>query len=90
MSATPLRSEPTVVLADDHPATRSAVRMALMSGGFRVLAEAADCDGAVRAVARENPDVCLLDVGMRGGGIDAARRIATESTVDVGHHVERF
>jgi DNA-binding NarL/FixJ family response regulator len=69
---------PTVVLADDHPATRLGVRMALMNGGFKVVAEAADCEGAVRAVIRERPDVCLLDVGMRGGGIQAAARIAAE------------
>jgi len=69
---------PTVVTADDHPATRLGVRMALTRGGFRVVAEAADCEGAVEAVSRERPDVCLLDVCMPGGGIEAARRI-TES-----------
>jgi DNA-binding NarL/FixJ family response regulator len=74
----PVPDVPTVVLADDHPATRLGVRMALTSGGFSVVAEAADCEGAVRAVARERPDVCLLDVGMQGGGIQAAVRIAAE------------
>ncbi len=78
MSARPIPATPTVVLADDHPATRLGVRMALMSGGFSVVAEAADCEGAVRAVTRERPDVCVLDVGMRGGGIQAAARIAAE------------
>ena len=33
---------PSVVIADDHPATRLGVRMALMRGGFDVVAEAAD------------------------------------------------
>jgi DNA-binding NarL/FixJ family response regulator len=67
---------PTLVIADDHPATRLGVRMASMRGGFDVVAEAADCEGAVAAVLRERPDVCLLDVSMPGGGIEAARRIA--------------
>ncbi|HEY7960980.1 MAG TPA: response regulator transcription factor [Solirubrobacteraceae bacterium] len=67
---------PSVVIADDHPATRLGVRMALMRGGFRVLAEVADGDGAVRAVRREHPDVCLLDVRMPGGGIQAAATLA--------------
>ena len=67
---------PTAVIADDHPATRLGVRMALIRGGFDVVAEAADRDGAVAAVTRERPDVCLLDVRMPGGGIDAARAIA--------------
>jgi DNA-binding NarL/FixJ family response regulator len=63
---------PTVVLADDHPATRLGVRMAVTGGGFDVLAEVADRDGAVEAVLRERPDICLLDVYMPGGGIEAA------------------
>ena len=66
---------PTVVTADDHPATRLGVRMALTRGDFQVVAEAADCETAVAAVLRERPDVCLLDVCMPGGGIEAARRI---------------
>ena len=69
-------SAPTIVIADDHPPIRLGVRMALMRGGFRVLAEAADADGAVEAVLRERPDACLLDVKMPGGGIDAAARLA--------------
>jgi DNA-binding NarL/FixJ family response regulator len=67
---------PTVVLADDHPVIRLGVRMALMRGGFEVLAEAADCDGAVEAVLRERPDICLLDISMPGGGIEAAAILA--------------
>jgi DNA-binding NarL/FixJ family response regulator len=67
-----LNETPTVVLADDHPVIRLGVRMALLRGGFQVCAEAADRDGAVEAVLRERPDVCLLDVYMPGGGIEAA------------------
>jgi DNA-binding NarL/FixJ family response regulator len=45
-------STPTIVIADDHPVIRLGVRMALMRGGFDVVAEAADRDGAVSAVLR--------------------------------------
>lgn len=76
MSVPPIAAAPSVVIADDHPAIRLGVRMALMSGGFDVVAETADAEGAVRAVARERPDVCLLDVRMPGGGIAAAGRVA--------------
>jgi DNA-binding NarL/FixJ family response regulator len=72
-------ASPTVVLADDHPVIRLGVRMALMRGGFEVLAEAADRDGAVEAVLRERPDVCLLDICMPGGGIEAAEILAKEA-----------
>jgi DNA-binding NarL/FixJ family response regulator len=68
--------EPTIVIADDHQATRLGVRMALMRGGFRVVGEASDSEGAVSAVLRERPDTCLLDIFMPGGGIETARRLA--------------
>jgi DNA-binding NarL/FixJ family response regulator len=71
-----VNEQPTVVLADDHPVIRLGVRMALMRGGFEVLAEAADRDGAVEAVLRERPDICLLDINMPGGGIEAAAILA--------------
>lgn len=81
MSAPSTRKQiPTVVIADDHPPTRLGVRMSLMRGGFDVVAEAADCDGAVEAVLSERPDVCLLDVSMPGGGgIVAASAVAEVS-----------
>ncbi len=76
LSGAHISSAPTIVIADDHPAIRLGVRMALMRGGFHVVAEAADCPEAVDAVLRERPEVCLLDVSMPGGGgIEAAARI---------------
>lgn len=68
--------EHTIVIADDHQVTRLGVRMALMRGGFQVVGEAADCEGAVNAVVSTRPDVCLLDVDIPGGGIETARRVA--------------
>lgn len=68
--------EPTIVIADHQQVSRLGVRMALMRGGFRVVGEAAECEGAVSAVVRERPDVCLLDVSIPGGGIETARRVA--------------
>jgi two-component system nitrate/nitrite response regulator NarL len=70
---------PTVVIADDHPPIRLGVRMALMRAGWRVLAEAGDSESAVEAVLRERPDVCLLDIRMPGGGIEAAAHLARET-----------
>ena len=55
VSSSPATELPTVVTADDHPATRLGVRMALTRGGFRVVAEAGDCEEAVAAVFRERP-----------------------------------
>ena len=70
---TPIR----VLLADDHEPTRKDVRNALEADdGIEVIAEAADAPGAVEAALREQPDVCLLDVHMPGGGIAAVWEIA--------------
>ena len=66
---------PRVVIADDHPPTRAGVRLALEDGGFVVCAEEETGPGAVAAALRDPPDVCLLDVDMPGGGIEAAETI---------------
>jgi two-component system NarL family response regulator len=65
-----------VLLADDHVGVRMGTRLALEEAGFEVCAEVADASSAVEAALRERPDVCLLDVVMPGGGIEAAAAIA--------------
>ena len=67
-----------VLIADDHPLARLGARRALEDGGFIVCAEAADAEAAIYAAVRERPDVCLLDLRMPGGGIEAAEAIADE------------
>jgi DNA-binding NarL/FixJ family response regulator len=71
-----LSHEPTILVADDHPVIRLGVRLALARGGFRVVAEASSSAAAVEAALRERPEVCLLDVYMPGGGVNAAQQIA--------------
>lgn len=65
------------MLADAHPLARLAMRQALGRVGVRVVDEAADAAGAVRATRAQRPSVCLLDVALPGGAIAAADRIAT-------------
>jgi DNA-binding NarL/FixJ family response regulator len=67
---------PSVVIADDHPIVRRGVRTALLRGGFEVVAEASSRDGVVDAVCKELPDLCLLDLSMPGGGLEAAEQLA--------------
>jgi DNA-binding NarL/FixJ family response regulator len=73
-SSAPLR----VVIADDHAPTRAGIRLALAGEGFSVCAEAADGGRAIEAARRCEPDVCLLDVHMPGGGIEACAAITSE------------
>jgi two-component system nitrate/nitrite response regulator NarL len=64
-----------VVVADDHPPTRAAVRDALEKRSCHVVAEAATAADALAAAREHRPDVCLLDINMPGSGITAAAEI---------------
>jgi two-component system nitrate/nitrite response regulator NarL len=66
---------PRVLIVDDHVPTRAGVRLALEEDGFVVSAEEDTGPGAVAAALRDPPDVCLLEVQVPGGGIEAAAAI---------------
>jgi DNA-binding NarL/FixJ family response regulator len=62
-----------ILIADDHPLIRCALRHDLERGGLEVCADVPTGAEAVQAALRERPDLCLLDVQMpHGGGIAAA------------------
>jgi DNA-binding NarL/FixJ family response regulator len=69
------RDDVRVLIADDHPATRTGIRRVLESDRFSVCAEAEDGPTAVEVARDEHPDLCLIDVYMPGGGIDATKAI---------------
>jgi DNA-binding NarL/FixJ family response regulator len=56
-----------VFIVDDHKLFLTGVR-AELGEAFEIVGEAADVDGAVRAIAEAEPDVVLVDVHMPGGG----------------------
>jgi len=67
-----------IVVADDHPLFREGVITSLRTAkDIEIVGQAADADGAVRIVREHVPEVALLDVTMPGGGLEAARKIAT-------------
>jgi DNA-binding NarL/FixJ family response regulator len=74
-----------VVIADDHPLVRLALRQSLeLEGDFRVLAEVRTGQEAVTAVGQEPPDLVLLDYQMPVlDGLEAARAIR-EAHPEVG------
>ena len=66
----------TVLLADDQALVRAGFRSLLRREPFRVVAEAATGDEAVRAARVHQPDVVLMDIRMPGlDGIAATARI---------------
>jgi DNA-binding NarL/FixJ family response regulator len=66
-----------VVLADDHPMVRTAIRKLLeKAGDIEVIGEADDGAEALRLVEDLDPDVLLLDMEMPGlNGVQVARQL---------------
>ncbi len=71
-----------IVVADDSVLVRQGVVAVLRDADFDVVAEAADVDGLLHAVAAHEPDVAVVDIRMppafAAEGIDAERRIRAE------------
>ena len=65
-----------VLIAADHLATRTGVRLAL--AGAADCSEAGDTDSAVAAALREQPDVCVVDFDPPGRAIRAAAEIVSK------------
>jgi DNA-binding NarL/FixJ family response regulator len=65
-----------VVIVDDHGLFRAGVK-AELEGLVDVAGEAGSVEDAVQLIAREQPDVVVLDVHMPGGGgIEVIRQVA--------------
>ncbi|KAA2262738.1 response regulator transcription factor [Solihabitans fulvus] len=81
-----------VVLADDEPLLRRGLRVLLESGDrVRVVAEAADGEQLLSAVARHRPDVVLIDVQMPGvDGLQALRRLRAQPNPPVAAILTTF
>jgi DNA-binding NarL/FixJ family response regulator len=75
-----------VLIVDDHAMFRAGVRSELGSAGAAavdVVAEAADVDEAIAAIAEHRPDVVLHDVHLPGGGgAEVMRRMSPAQAAD--------
>jgi DNA-binding NarL/FixJ family response regulator len=67
----------TVVLAERHRLTRTSLIRSLEEHGFSVVAEPTNAEEAVSAALEHNPDLCVIDGSLPGGGLEAARSIAS-------------
>ena len=74
----------TVLVVDDDAPLRALCRATLVEAGFRVL-EAADGDEALELIARDRPDLILLDVMMPrlSGWAVAAELLAEPATGEI-------
>jgi DNA-binding NtrC family response regulator len=66
-----------ILVIDDDPAIRDSLRMTLEYEGYEIVGAATGRDG-LALVARETPDLVLLDVDMPGmGGLDVLKGLHT-------------
>jgi len=70
-----MSAPPRVVIVDDHDLFRSGVH-AELKDRVAVVGDAGSVSQAIEVIAREQPDVVLLDVHMPdGGGVEVIRRV---------------
>jgi DNA-binding NarL/FixJ family response regulator len=74
-----VRRATRVVVAGAHLPTRTGIRLVLEGNGFEICAEAPDANGAVAAVLREKPELCLVDADLPGGAMLAIARMTTRA-----------
>jgi DNA-binding NarL/FixJ family response regulator len=69
---------PSIVIVEDHALTRAGLRTTLQ-GVFDVAAEAADGTDGWKTIARERPDVAVIDIGLPGiDGVTLTQRVRAE------------
>jgi DNA-binding NarL/FixJ family response regulator len=71
--------QPNVVIGASGPATLAGMRLALESDAIRVCAEVHSVDELIESVERLEPDACLVDIDISGGGIRAVAEIAARA-----------
>jgi DNA-binding NarL/FixJ family response regulator len=65
-----------LVVVDDHPMFRAGVVASIADQpDVEVVAEGASAAEALALAEKHEPDICLLDIAMPGGGLNAARDI---------------
>lgn len=73
-----MQARPRVVIVEDHALTRAGLRTALQPS-FDVVAEAADGLAGYEAIARERPDVAVIDIGIPAlDGVSLTKRVRAE------------
>jgi DNA-binding NarL/FixJ family response regulator len=70
-----------VLIVDDHPAIREALAIRIAAQlDLEVCGEAADANEALRLAAATDPDVAVIDIGLKAGnGIDLIKRLKAQN-----------
>jgi two-component system, NarL family, response regulator LiaR len=81
ISETDQKSVIKILIADDHPLIRQALRLKLQSqSDFKIIAEASNGEEAVKLALKLLPDVIILDISMpKINGLEVTRQIKAKS-----------
>ena len=72
-----------VLIVDDDDRIRASLRLALEDNGYRVM-ESADAEAALEMIARDVPDIVLLDLMLPGiDGFECCRRIRRDHDMPI-------
>ena len=83
MSTTPIMNTATILVVDDEPQLRRAVKATLTDLGYSVI-DAKTGEEALEMLRHETPDLVLLDLNMPGiGGLETCRAIRETSDVPI-------
>lgn len=85
-----------LILADDSVLIREGLASVLRDAGYEISAQAGDAEQLVRAVERETPDVCVVDIRMPPthtteglvAAIEIRKRFPTTGVLVLSQHVE--
>jgi DNA-binding NarL/FixJ family response regulator len=79
-----MTTAPILIVEDEHLITQGLARR-MIALGFTVVGLAASSEEAIAQAAGLQPDVVLMDIGLRGamGGIEAARHIRARAQIPV-------
>ncbi|MCU1528921.1 MAG: histidine kinase [Frondihabitans sp.] len=72
-----------VVIADDDADIRGLIRISCVKAGMEIVAEVGDGTSALEAVARDRPDLVILDVSMpKMSGLEVCRHVRERAELD--------
>jgi two-component system response regulator EvgA len=70
-----------VIIVDDHPIVRSAVKVLLEDNGYHVVAESSDGFDALEKIRDLEPDYLLLDIGIGSlDGLSVLQRLSADKS----------